>query len=181
MFEAEGIRHAKVHPSVDAHDIAAPEAEPCYEKAEALGIALDYHTGAHGTQLSLSKPEKFDDVAWKYPKLKMIFEHLGGRTYFEQFLAILSNHAIRSKEPRIFGGLTSILSTENNKFWYLGPEKVMDVVEFAGADKLIFGLDFPWNSKEINKKDIETIQQLPLPQEDKEKILGGNLARLMGC
>jgi predicted TIM-barrel fold metal-dependent hydrolase len=179
IFEAEGIKHAKVHPSVDLHDISAPEAAACYEKAEALGIALDYHTGAHGTRLSASNPEKFDDIAWKYPKLKMIFEHIGGRTYFEQFLAIISNHSIRSKEPCIFAGLTSILSTENNKFWYLGPDKVMDVIEFAGADKLIFGLDFPWNSKEINKKDIEIIQQLDISAEEKEKILGGNLLHLI--
>ena len=179
MFKAEGIKHAKVHPSVDIHDIASPTAEICYKKAEALGIALDYHTGAHGTQLSLSNPEKFDDVAWKYPKLKMIFEHLGGRLYFEQFLNIIANHAINSKEPRIFGGLTSILSSENNKLWYLGSEKIMEVIEFAGADKLIFGLDFPWNSKEINKRDIEIIQQFDISTKDKEKILGGNLANIL--
>jgi hypothetical protein len=109
----------------------------------------------------------------------MIFEHIGGRTYFEQFLAIITNHAIRSKEPRIFGGVTSILSIENNKFWYLGTDKIIDVIEFAGADKLIYGLDFPWNSKEINKKDIEIIQQLDISTEDKEKILGGNLSRII--
>ena len=177
-FDDEGVKLAKIHPSIDLHDIADPKAEQCYESAQKRSITLAYHTGAHGTQLSLSNPQKFDDVAWKYPKLKMIFEHIGGRTYFEQFLAIIINHAIKSKEPRIFGGLTSILSTENNKFWYLGPDKVMDVIEFAGADKLIFGLDFPWNSKEINKKDIDIIQQLDIPAEDKEKILGGTISSI---
>lgn len=175
-FDDEGIKLAKIHPSIDLHDISDPQAVPCYELAQKQGITLAYHTGAHGTQLSLSNPEKFDDVAWKYPKLKMIFEHIGGRTYFEQFLAIISNHA---REPRIFGGVTSILSTENNKFWYLGPDKIMDVIEFAGADKLVFGLDFPWNSKEINKKDIEIIKQLDISVEDKGKILGGNISCLI--
>lgn len=175
-FNAEGIRLAKIHPSIDLHDIADPNAEQCYELAQKQGITLDYHTGAHHTQLSLSNPQKFDDVAWKFPKLKMIFEHIGGRTYFEQFLAIIINHA---NEPRIFGGLTSILSTESNKFWYLGPDKIMDVIEFSGADKLVFGLDFPWNSKEVNKQDIEIIKQLDISVEDKEKILGGNISSIL--
>lgn len=181
IFQAEGIKHAKVHPSVDKHDISSPLADACYEKAEALEIALDYHTGVHGTQLSMSNPEKFDDIAWKYPGLKMIFEHIGGRTYFEQFLAIMTNHANRSKEPCIFGGITSVLSIENNRFWYLGPEKIMDIIEFAGADSLVFGLDFPWNSKEINKRDIEIIEQLDISVKNKEKILGGNLSRIIEC
>lgn len=177
ILHAEGIRLAKVHPSIDLHDIADPKAGECYAKAQELGIALDYHTGPHGTRLSLADPTKFDDIAWDYPKLKLIFEHLGGRTFFEQFMAILSNH----KPGRIFGGLTSVLAYETHKLWYLGPEKVADLVKCVGADKLIYGLDFPWNSAETNKQDIEIIKNLDITETDKEKILGGNLAALVGA
>ena len=73
------------------------------------------------------------------------------------------------------------MSIENNRFWYLGPEKIMDIIEYAGADSLVFGLDFPWNSKEINKRDIEIIEQLDISVKNKEKILGGNLSRIIEC
>lgn len=176
ILHDEGIRLAKIHPSIDLHDVSDPAAGECYAKAEELGIALDYHTGPHGTRLSLAEPTKLDGIAWDYPNLKLVFEHLGGRTYFEQFMAILSNH----KKGRVFGGLASVLSYETHKMWYLGPEKVMDLVNCVGADKLIYGLDFPWNSAEINEQDIKIIRSLDIADTEKEKILGGNLAALLG-
>jgi len=177
ILHAEGVRLAKIHPSIDLHDIADPGAGECYAKAEELGIALDYHTGPHGTRLSLVDPVKFDNLAWDYPRLKIVFEHVGGRTFFEQFMAIIDNH----KKGRIFGGLTSVLDNEINRMWYLGPEKIRDLIRCAGADKLIFGLDFPYNSAEFNKRDIEIIKNLDIAETDKEKILGGNLAGLVGA
>lgn len=175
ILHAEGVRLAKVHPSIDVHDISDPAAAVCYSKAQELGIALNYHTGPHGTRLSLTQPMKFDHVAWDYPDLKLVFEHLGGRTYFEEFMAILNNH----KKGRAFGGLTSILSYKSSGMWYLGPEKVMDFIHCVGAHKLIYGLDFPWNSAETNKRDIEIISALDIPDADKQNILGGNLANLL--
>ena len=177
IMHAEGIKLAKIHPSVDLHDIADPGAGACYAKAEELGIALDYHTGPHGTRLSLVDPVKFDDLAWNHPRLKLVFEHLGGRTYFEQFMAILSNH----QSGRVYGGLTSVLEYETNKMWYLGPERIAALVDGVGADKLIYGLDFPWNSPETNRRDIEIIRSLNIAETDKDKILGGNLAALVGA
>ncbi len=176
ILHAEGVRLAKIHPSIDVHDIADPKAGPCYAKAEALGIALDYHTGPHGTRLSYVDPWKFDDLAWDYPNLRLVFEHFGGRTFFEQFMAILGNH----KAGRIFGGLTSVLSPKVHKLWHLGPEKVADLIDCVGADKLIYGLDFPYNSAETSKEEIEIIRHLSIPEADKQKILGGNLSALLG-
>ena len=177
ILHSEGVKLAKVHPSIDVYDISDPAAQRCYAKAEELGITLDYHTGPHKTRLSLTEPKKFDDLAWDYPNLKLVFEHFGGRTYFEEFMAILSNH----EKGRIFGGLTSVLAYETNKMWYLGPEKMMDLITCVsdGEDKLIYGLDFPWNSAETNKHDIEIIRGLDITDAAKEKILGGNLSNLL--
>ncbi len=182
IFRDEGIRSCKVHPSIDKHDISDPRFDEIYEMASEYDIAFDYHTGVHGSPLSSAKPEKFDDIAWKHPKLKLIFEHIGGRTYFEGFLAILVNHKdLDSKNrPRVYGGVTSILSKKNhdNLFWYLGIEKIEDVITFASSKKLIYGLDFPWNNKEINKEDITLIKKMNIPDSEKQDILGGNLMRL---
>jgi predicted TIM-barrel fold metal-dependent hydrolase len=92
-------------------------------------------------------------------------------------MAILLNH----HPGRIFGGLTSVLAHDTHKMWYLGPEKIVELVECVGADKLIYGLDFPWNSAATNKRDIEIIKNLNIAAKDKEKILGGNLAALVGA
>ena len=54
------------------------------------------------------------------------------------------------------------------------------IVNCVGADKLIVGLDFPWNSPDRNRRDIEITMGLDIPHEAKEQILGGNLAKLVG-
>ncbi len=176
MLNAEGVSLAKIHPSIDLHDVADPNASDCYAKAAALGIALDYHTGPHGTRLSFVEPMKYDNIAWDHPKLKLVFEHVGGRTFFEQFLAILANHP----KGKVYAGITSVLSYETHKMWYLGPERITDMVRCIGADKLVFGLDFPWNPAEINKRDIEIIRSLDISEAEKSRILGENLAALAG-
>ena len=173
LYEA-GVRLIKIHPSIDEHDITDPVADDFYQRAEKLGVTLNYHTGPHDTRLSLTSPYKFDDILWKYPKLKMNFEHIGGRTFRELFLAIILN-----LKGRAFGGVTSILSFETSKAWYMEIEVLQEYIEIAGADKFIFGLDFPWNSAETNKNDIKLIQSMTLSSEDKSKILGNNLCSLI--
>jgi len=182
ILAAEGVKNVKIHPSIDMYDISDPAAKPFYADAESSGLALDFHTGPHGTRLSLTRAEKFDELAWDFSNLKLVFEHMGGRTYFEEFLAVICNHPPRNPDGhvRVFGGLTSVLTREKNRMWYLGPEKIMDVIEIAGADRLIYGLDFPWNSVEDIRSDLEIIKGLDISPEDKENILGGNLLRLLG-
>jgi len=172
----EGVRGAKVHPSIDVFDVTEARAYEFYAQAQEQGFILDFHTGPHGTRLSLADPTKFDQVAWDFPDLKMVFEHLGGRTYFELFLAMLANHRRRGN---LFGGLASVLSAETHPLWHLGPERVEELVRIVGADRLIYGLDFPYNSVETNQRDIAIIQGLNLPEEDKRRILGGTLLELL--
>lgn len=173
MVVDQGIAGAKVHPSIDVFDITEPKAMSFYAEAARLKFILDFHTGPHGSKLSLSDPVKFDTIAWEFPELKLIFEHVGGRTYFEIFLAILSNHG-----ERTFAGIASILNRKT--LWYLGPEKILDMVRIIGPERLIYGLDFPWNSPEQNRDEIAVIRKLGLPEDEQEKILGGNLIKLLG-
>jgi predicted TIM-barrel fold metal-dependent hydrolase len=175
----EGVRGAKVHPSIDAYDLLDPAAMDFYGRAEEAGFVLDFHTGPHGTRLAWSDPVKFDSIAWEFPRLTMVFEHMGGRTWFETFLAILSNHPRLSGKETLFAGLASVLSKKTHPLWYLGIERVLDLVEMVGARSLIYGLDFPWNTVETNRRDIALIQGLELPQEDKANILGGALLSLL--
>jgi predicted TIM-barrel fold metal-dependent hydrolase len=136
-------------------------------------MILDYHTGQHGTRLSLAKPEKFDDVAFDYPELRMVFEHMGGRPYYEEFAAVLAGH-----RGHCFGGLTSIFNPEHY-LWYIAPF-IEEIIHSLGAQHFIFGLDFPWNSIEANQRDLAFIRSLDLSAEDRAMILGGNLAGLLG-
>ena len=51
----------------------------------------------------------------------------------------------------------------------------------AGADRIIYGLDYPWNTNnpEALANDLAWVGSWGISDEDQQKILGGNLSRLI--
>jgi len=126
----------------------------------------------------------FDEVAHHFPKLRITLEHVGGYHFFTEALAVIFNNYPppwnpRAK-PRVFAGLASVFTQHQNRFWYLKPEQIMEIILQTSAKMCICGLDFPYNGEKETKLGIETIRSLPITQEEKELILGGNLKREIG-
>lgn len=183
----EGAKGIKIHPSVERIDLVDPRAMDFYGEAAARGVVLDFHTGVHGSELSHIDPMKFDTILWRFPNVRMVFEHVGGRAFYEIILAILYQHnkddfLLHDDQQyagkRAYAGITSILSPDN--LWYLGAEKVEELARLVGADVLIYGIDFPWHPVEDLRREIEMLSDLPLSEQDKAKLFGGSLSTLLG-
>jgi predicted TIM-barrel fold metal-dependent hydrolase len=59
-------------------------------------------------------------------------------------------------------------------------EDVMGIVELVGVDKVVFGSDYP--HPEGLYDPLSFVDEIePLTEEDKAKVMGGTLSRLMGC
>lgn len=56
---------------------------------------------------------------------------------------------------------------------------MQDLVVLVGEDRIIFGLDFPYNSLDDTRLALQTIQSLDISPAAKEKILGGTLRTLL--
>jgi predicted TIM-barrel fold metal-dependent hydrolase len=80
----------------------------------------------------------------------------------------------------VFGGLTSVFTSDHLRFWHLRREQLIELVAQVGAERLIFGLDFPHNREEHTKTALETINGLGLSDADRAMILGGTLRRELG-
>jgi predicted TIM-barrel fold metal-dependent hydrolase len=63
-----------------------------------------------------------------------------------------------------------------NPFW---EENLQDLVDLIGADHVLFGSDYP--HPEGLRDPLSYVDELDgLAEHEKQQIMGGNLARLMG-
>jgi predicted TIM-barrel fold metal-dependent hydrolase len=66
---------------------------------------------------------------------------------------------------------------ETHSLERLSQERFVRMAEAFGAEKLLFGTDSPW---EDQAAEIAKIRALPLEENEKAAILGGNAAELLG-
>jgi len=168
----EGLLGVKLHPAIHKFRLNDTNIFPFYRKAEELGMLLDFHTGSHGWRLLEYQPLLLDDVAFAFPDLRIVIEHVGGRHFYGQALALLMD------KKNVYAGISSCLD-EGNKSWFLGPAIVEEIASLVGPDRMIYGTDFPYNDWRRTRRDIEIIRSLDLPESAKERILGGSLEGLL--
>ncbi len=162
-----------------------PEMWPFYEKACELDIPLTIHLGMSYVVPQPTKytlPILLDDVMLAFPDLKVIAYHMGW-PYHEELFGLAGKHR------NLYVGISGIVG------WfarapYKGYHLIGEALEWAGPDKVVFGLDWPG----VTIKDcVDYIKTLDIPvelqqqwgypaitDEIRAKILGLNLAKLTG-
>lgn len=174
---ALGFRGIKIHPAFQKIRIDGEKACRVYAKAQELGLFLSFHSGIHWHRIADYNMLLFDEVAFRFPRLRFSMEHLGGYCFFQEGLAVLQNN--RSDPRRLYAGLTSVFDRGDNRAWYLSDDRIKDLLWQDGEDGSFFGLDFPYNGAEKIAYAIQHVKALDIPESAKEKILGGNLRRAL--
>ena len=169
-----GFKGIKLHPAHQKFNLMCERAQEVYAKAEELGLVLSFHTGIHWHRIKDYNVLLYDEIAYNFKKLKFTMEHVGGYAYFNEAVGVLCNNG------NVYAGLTSVFDWEMNKYWYLNDKQLHDLVHLVGANRCIFGLDFPYNDVEKTKAGIEFIKNMRISEEDKKWILGESLRSLLG-
>ena len=161
-----GFRGIKLYPTYQHFYANDSRLYPLYAKAQDLGIPVMIHTGSSifkGARLKYGDPLHMDDLAVDFPELTLLMVHSGRGFWYDRAYFLAKLHANMYME--ISG---------------LPPQKLLDYFPELErvADKIIFGSD--WPGMPHIKRNIEIIRALPLKEETKEKILGGNAARILG-
>jgi predicted TIM-barrel fold metal-dependent hydrolase len=179
-----GFTGIKLHPNVQEFDLLGEQALEVYAAAEDAGLFLTFHSGVHHYRIEHYNVLKFDEVAYRFPKLRISLEHVGGYSFFPEALAVIVNNIpfppVPGKKARVYGGLASVFTKDFLRFWYMPPERMIEAIRQAGASQFFFGLDFPYNKEENTRVALETINSLGLSDADRALILGGNLRRELG-
>src|SRR5215469_1236833 len=121
----------------------------------------------------------FSGVAERFPRIRWALCHMGGAIPYlaerldRGFEAFSECRANISKPP------TEYLKT----FYYdtvnFDPRAVRLAIEFAGADHILAGSDYPHQIGSIPKM-LETVRSLDVTDSQRAAIFGGNAARLLG-
>lgn len=182
-------RGAKIFKYYSPEDtyINDPELWPFYKRAEELDIVLDIHTGFSWVPPGKSKyclPIQIDDVARDFPNLKIIAFHMG-YPYCDDLNMVAMGH------PNVYLCLSLLVPWAITAPYKFG--KILgEAMRFVGPDRIIWGTDCAGYGAQIGAavKGLSDFQipeelqsqygYLPLSDEDKRKIFGGNLAGLLG-
>ena len=160
-----GIDAVKVHPLFQDY---ALDDRRLWDIFDAFGedIAVVTHVGEGGDahRNSLSSPQMIADIAKQFPRLRLVACHFGGYRLFDQARELL-------------GGVDVVLETS----WpptlaTLRPEKVRELIRYHGAERIVFGSDWPMTSPE---EELQAIDSLGLTDDELKLVLGGTMARVL--
>lgn len=117
----------------------------------------------------------------RFPNLKFVFAHFGGVTPFikERFDTIYK--MLRGRN--IVKDLSALPSEYLRQIYVdtsgaTSRSTLMSTLEMVGAEHTLWGSDYPGNP-DISAS-IDAIEELDIPAEEKKKILGANIERVLG-
>jgi aminocarboxymuconate-semialdehyde decarboxylase len=121
----------------------------------------------------------FSGVAERYPRIRWALCHLGGTIPYLAERLDRGFHAFKDCRAHIQREPSSYLK----QFYYdtvnFNQGALKLAIEFAGADHIIAGSDYPHQIGSIPSM-LEAIAKLPVTEEQRAGIYGGNAAKLLG-
>jgi aminocarboxymuconate-semialdehyde decarboxylase len=192
-----GLKGAMLLSNVNGEPLDSDRFLPVFEKAVKLDVPLHIHPTSpinhvamddyrlvpllgFGVDTTLAVLRLvFSGILERMPKLKLVASHLGGVFPYLRgridtgFWAYPECKANISKPP----------SHYLRKVWVdsicYDRDVFMSTYAFSGSEKIVLGSDFPHQIADLERA-VERIRQLDIGDDEKEKILGGNAARLLG-
>ncbi|HEY6173809.1 MAG TPA: amidohydrolase family protein [Kofleriaceae bacterium] len=194
------LRGAAIGGSVAGLELANPKFDPFWARAEALGAVIFIHPQGMGdlngrfkgngmlgnvignpleTTIALSHLI-FEGTLDRFPGLKICAAHGGG--YLPSYMH-RSDHGCMTFPEQCTAGTPRKAPTEYVKQMYFDslvftPEALRHLVAEVGADRIMLGTDYPypWVSTAVD----HVLRTASLSDRDREAILGGTAARLLG-
>jgi predicted TIM-barrel fold metal-dependent hydrolase len=170
-----GLKMGPVYAGFDPRD---KRCGPVYDYCEKNSIPVIFHSGTTFNRvapLGYSRPWLFDEIAIKYPGLKIVLAHLG-HPYCDECIAVIRKH------PNMYADISAL---------YYRPWQFYNAMllaqEYKVMDKLLFGTDYPFIKSQESIDGVRSINKIigdsPLPKvslEAIEEILERDSLSLLG-
>jgi uncharacterized protein len=138
---------------------------PLFAKCVELGVPVVTQVGHTGSLLPSDpgRPLYLDDVALDFPDLVIVGGHIGW-PWTEEMIALAWKH------PNVYIDTSAHLP-------HRYPAALLDFMHGAGADKVLFGTDFPWLRFD---RAVAGVLRLGLAPDVQDKFLYRNAQRIYG-
>lgn len=161
-----GVRGVKIMPLLQEFYPDDQDCERLYEGLIKRDMILVTHTGRDPLEREeiFGTPDRFARVVQRFPDLRLGLAHLGGMRMWDE-----------AREHLLPAGGNVYFDTAYVSF-YLDRLQMRELIQDIGADRVIFGSDYPW---EVPGRAAEIIQGLDLSEEENEAIFWRNASLLL--
>jgi predicted TIM-barrel fold metal-dependent hydrolase len=156
------IHGLKVHPSCDKIRITDARTKPLLALAQDEGLPVMVHCGRWQ---EMSSYRFALEAAARHPAVRFVLSHMGGDTPELEMATI--DGVVEGALDNVFLGIEGV-----REYW-----AVQRAVDELGAEKVVFGSDFPLGHPRMY---MGLVEALKITQEQKALIMGGNALRLVG-
>ncbi len=148
-----------------------------YEQCSKLGKTVIFHTGVllAGSKGILKQvhPLNIDELANKFPELKIVMAHFGNPWISDTSAVVAKNKNVYIDLSAYFGEYQSTIPKEELSFFKLDLTYFKNFV--GDFKKCLFGTDWPLYSQ---KEYLEAVKQLSMSKEEEELVFWKNAKEL---
>lgn len=159
-MQSMGLKGVKIHPDTQMFDMDDKRMFELYDYLQQEKLPLLIHCGDY--RYDYSHPRRLKNILKQFPNLIAVGAHFGGWSVYDLALEYL-------KDEKCY------LDTSSS-FWMLGLKRAKELIRIYGAERMLFGSDFPmWNVDD----ELENFMKIGLTDEENQMILHKNAERLL--
>lgn len=156
-----GLKGVKLHPDIQRFELDCKKSMHIFEVCEGrLPVLL--HTGDN--RYDYSNPNRLIPVLETFPKLQVIGAHFGGWSIWEEATEKLHKYE-------------NLLVDCSSSLYAISPETATKLVRIYGADRVLFGSDYPVFPP---VEEVKRFMKLDLTEAERQKIFWDNSSNLFG-
>ncbi len=179
-LKARGIPGIKLHPPYQGAPIDDSRYLRILQAAGEEGLIVTIHAGIDIglPDARYAMPEMIRRAVDQAGPVTLVLAHMGSWRCWDQLGCLEGTHVYLDTSfslGKLCPDGEGYHTGERRKL--LDPERFIHLCRVFGMDHILFGTDSPWADQGKARADIEA---LPLTEDEKRAILGGNAARLLG-
>lgn len=174
-FAQLGLKGLKLHPSKQCFFPSDERLAPLYEICLRHDKPIIFHAGVSmepGTLTKYSYPLEFEEVAFRYPKLRMCLAHFGWPWVREVCMLML-------KYPNVYTDTAMLYFDDPRQFYHQCLE--VDIgpgwIDRSLRHQIMFGSDDP---RLEQRRMIKALRNMDMRESTRELIFGGNALEFVG-